>query len=283
MLPATQVVNFSENWKMLRQELTVEKEQLTIQQKAQMKALPALSSSEIEKKKRRNRKRKMNAAASAATSAEPSSADPTSAETATKKPKVCFAEEVVTTMTIKHTDQTQPTKVVAIDCEYVGGGFESRDNILARVSIVNQHGHCFYDKYVTPTEKVTDFRTAVSGIRPSNLRNAENFKKVQKEVSDLLADRIVVGHALQNDFKVLSLAHPRRLTRDTAKYKLFRQMANCFKTPSLKHLAQVVLGIQIQEGEHDSVTDAKVAMQLYTLHRKKWESDIGRYQRGKKP
>uniref|UniRef100_A0A914XGD9 Uncharacterized protein n=1 Tax=Plectus sambesii TaxID=2011161 RepID=A0A914XGD9_9BILA len=103
MLPATQVVKFSENWKMLRQELTVEKEQLTIQQKAQMKALPALSNSEIEKKKRRNRKRKMNAAAvaSAATSADPSSADPTSTETATKKPKVCFAEEVVTTMTIK--------------------------------------------------------------------------------------------------------------------------------------------------------------------------------------
>jgi len=276
MLPASKAVSFSENWKTLQKELVVEKEQLE-QQKQQV---PQMSAAESEKRKKRNRKRRMNAAARAETSA----GTATDAETAAKKPKVSFASEavVVTATSTRHTDPTQPTKVIAIDCEYVGGGVDGRDNILARVSIVNQSGHCIYDKYVAPTDKVTDFRTVVSGIRPTNLHNAENFKKVQKEVSDLLADRTIVGHSLQNDFKVLSLAHPRKLTRDTAKYRLFRQMAKSFKTPSLKVLAQVILGIQIQQGEHDSITDAKVAMQLYMIHRKKWESDIGRYQQAKK-
>jgi len=282
MQPTSEVVGFSENWKALRQELVIEKEQV-IQQ--QPKVTPELTSAQIEKRKKRNRKRKLKAAAAVSTTSTTltASTDPSTSEIPSKKPKVTFAEQIVTTTTVKQNDETLPTKVIALDCEYVGGGIDGKDNILARVSMVNQTGYCFYDKYVAPIDKVTDFRTHVSGIRPANLHNAENFKKVQKEVSDLLADRTVVGHSLQNDFKVLSLAHPRRLTRDTSKYRLFRQMAQAFRTPSLKQLAQVVLGIQIQQGEHDSITDAKVAMQLYTLHRKKWESDISRYQKTKKP
>lgn len=53
-----------------------------------------------------------------------------------------------------------------MDCEMVGVGLNGEDSILARASLVNHFGHCVYDKYVKPTEKVTDYRTAVSGIRP---------------------------------------------------------------------------------------------------------------------
>ena len=51
----------------------------------------------------------------------------------------------------------------------VGVGFGGKDSVLARVSIVNHFGHCIYDKYVKPREKVTDYRTAVSGIRPEDI------------------------------------------------------------------------------------------------------------------
>ena len=40
------------------------------------------------------------------------------------------------------------------------------DSILARVSIVNHFGNLVYDSFVAATERVTDFRTAVSGVRP---------------------------------------------------------------------------------------------------------------------
>ena len=65
------------------------------------------------------------------------------------------------------------TKAIAMDCEMVGVGESGTESILARVSLVNQHGHCIYDKFVKPREKVTDFRTHVSGVRPQNLQEGK--------------------------------------------------------------------------------------------------------------
>lgn len=50
---------------------------------------------------------------------------------------------------------------------------DGKDNMLARISIVNMEGRCIYDKYVIPRENITDYRTEVSGIRPFNLRNGK--------------------------------------------------------------------------------------------------------------
>lgn len=61
------------------------------------------------------------------------------------------------------------TKALAVDCEMVGVGPKGEESIVARVSLVNQYGKCVYDKYVKPTQPVTDYRTAVSGIRPDDL------------------------------------------------------------------------------------------------------------------
>ncbi|TRY68485.1 hypothetical protein TCAL_01387 [Tigriopus californicus] len=94
------------------------------------------------------------------------------------------------------------TKIIAIDCEMVGVGPKGTNSILARVSIVNHFGHCIFDKYVKPMEKVTDYRTAVSGIRKQDLVNGEDFKSVQMEVAKMFQDRIVVGHAIKHDLDV---------------------------------------------------------------------------------
>ena len=100
------------------------------------------------------------------------------------------------------------TKAVAIDCEMVGVGDKGVDSMIARVSIVNERCECVYDAYVQPTEDVVDYRTAVSGIRASDLRKesgARPFKAVQKEVTDLVEGRVLVGHAIHNDLEVLFL------------------------------------------------------------------------------
>ncbi|KAH6929259.1 hypothetical protein HPB50_025379 [Hyalomma asiaticum] len=98
----------------------------------------------------------------------------------------------------------KPTRVVAMDCEMVGVGHEGKDSVLARVSLVNVMGHVIYDKFIKPTEEVVDYRTAVSGVRPSDLEKGkcEDFVKVQKEVSEILNGRILVGHAVHHDLKV---------------------------------------------------------------------------------
>ncbi|XP_068771226.1 RNA exonuclease 4 isoform X2 [Struthio camelus] len=162
------------------------------------------------------------------------------------------SKESVEQVLVKEKASEGLTRAVAMDCEMVGVGPKGEDSIVARVSIVNQFGKCVYDKYVKPTEEVTDYRTAVSGIRPENIKTGEDFKIVQKEVADILNGRILVGHALHNDLKVLFLDHPKKKIRDTQKYKPFRQRVKNAR-PSLKLLCERLLNVQVQTSEHCSV------------------------------
>ncbi|KAF8925019.1 ribonuclease H-like domain-containing protein [Dissophora ornata] len=164
-------------------------------------------------------------------------------------------------------------KYVGIDCEMVGVGPEGIQSALARVSIVNYYGVTILDLYVRPMERVTDFRTEVSGITPKLLVNAVEFKDAQRQVADIIDDKIVVGHAIHNDFKALLLDHPQRLVRDTSRYQPFRALAKG-KTPSLKRLALEILGIKIQDGSHSSVEDARITILLYRKHKEAWDSSL---------
>ncbi|ODV97041.1 hypothetical protein PACTADRAFT_39017 [Pachysolen tannophilus NRRL Y-2460] len=166
--------------------------------------------------------------------------------------------------------KTDVGKFLAIDCEFVGIGPEGTESALARVSIVNFYGHTLLDVFVKPREKVTDWRTWVSGILPIHMKNAISFKKAQKLVSDLLVGRVLVGHAVNHDLDSLMLSHSGYLTRDTSKHPPFRKISNG-KTPALKKLAKEFLNIDIQGGEHSSVEDARATMLLYRLHKKEFE------------
>ncbi|XP_078135777.1 RNA exonuclease 4 [Sander vitreus] len=165
------------------------------------------------------------------------------------------------------------TRAVAIDCEMVGVGPDGEDSILARVSLVNHFGKCIYDKFVKPTEKVTDYRTAVSGIRPEDIKKGEDLQTVQREVAEILQGRIVVGHAIHNDLKILLLDHPKKKIRDTQKYKPFKKAVKSGR-PSLKLLCREILNVKVQQGEHSSVQDAQATMRLYTMVKKQWEAEI---------
>ncbi|KAH3956572.1 RNA exonuclease [Parastagonospora nodorum] len=173
-----------------------------------------------------------------------------------------------------------PGKYVAVDCEMVGIGPEpNRDSALARVSLVNFHGHQVYDSYVQIPRKieVTDYRTAVSGIEPRHLRPdvARPFDEVREDLKTLLTGRILVGHAVKNDLDVLILKHEPKFIRDTSKFSKFRQLAlRPGHTPGLKLLADKLLGVQIQVGAHSSVEDARATMALYRLEKAEFEKEI---------
>ncbi|CAB3382008.1 Hypothetical predicted protein [Cloeon dipterum] len=184
----------------------------------------------------------------------------------TKRPKL-EAKPGATRPTNKVSNNV--TEIVAIDCEMVGGGDSGRDNILARVSVVNKYNEVLYDTFVKPREQVTDYRTQYSGVRESDLQNGVEFLEAQKKVASLIDNKTLVGHDVKNDLKVLFLGHPRNKIRDTVKYKPFKQLKS--GKPSLKFLAEKILGVKIQTGEHNSVEDAKAAMSLYMMHQKAWE------------
>lgn len=97
------------------------------------------------------------------------------------------------------------TDTVAIDCEMVGvkAGVKKNKDALARVSIVNFDGQCMYDEFVS-CQNVNDYRTWVSGVEREDLEKyGKPYDVVHKEVLRMLKGRKIVGHALDNDLKVL--------------------------------------------------------------------------------
>ncbi|RDW80831.1 hypothetical protein BP5796_05529 [Coleophoma crateriformis] len=157
-------------------------------------------------------------------------------------------------------------KYVAMDCEMVGVGGDEDRSVLARVSLVNFHGTQIYDSFVRPKEFVTNWRTHVSGVASKDMAKARSFDVVQKEVGDILTDRILVGHAIKHDLEMMMLGHPKRDIRDTSKFSGFRKYS-AGKTPSLKKLAKEILGVDIQGGEHSSIEDARATMVLFRRHK----------------
>ncbi|CAN9514449.1 unnamed protein product [Ophioblennius macclurei] len=171
-----------------------------------------------------------------------------------------------------------PAKFLAIDCEMVGTGPKGSVSHLARCSVVSYDGDVVYDKFVKPAVPVTDYRTRWSGIRHRDLLKATPFAQARKEILKLLAGKVVVGHAVHNDFKVLGYAHPAAMTRDTSRIPLLNQKAGFAEgeCASLKRLTKAVLQRDIQTGRrgHSSVEDAKATMELYRVVEAEWERKL---------
>lgn len=51
----------------------------------------------------------------------------------------------------------------------VGVGLDGSESSLARVSVVNYYGEVLLDEFVQQRERVVDYRTQYSGIRPSDM------------------------------------------------------------------------------------------------------------------
>ena len=177
------------------------------------------------------------------------------------------------------------TEKIAIDCEMM------RSNIgmvLGRVSVVNYECETIYDTFVCYPEpiKITKTDEEFSGIGWDDIdpqNGAQPFFEVQAQLLELLRDRIVIGHDIQKDRKVISMDlqyHIQKLegvavwptsipfsmtVRDTQKYSAYRQYANrgAHQGPSLKNLALGLLGRRIKLGQVSSVEDAVATMEVY--------------------
>ncbi|XP_012974360.1 apoptosis-enhancing nuclease [Mesocricetus auratus] len=180
------------------------------------------------------------------------------------------------------TPRRGPSKCVAIDCEMVGTGPRGRVSELARCSVVSYSGDVLYDKYIRPEMPIVDYRTRWSGITHQHMRKAIPFQVAQKEILKLLKGKVVVGHALHNDFQALKYVHPRSQTRDTTYVPnlLSQPSSHTRARVSLKDLALHLLHKKIQVGHqgHSSVEDAMTAMELYQLVEVQWEQEASNAQ-----
>ncbi|RVE71346.1 hypothetical protein OJAV_G00050900 [Oryzias javanicus] len=171
-----------------------------------------------------------------------------------------------------------PTSVVALDCEMVGTGPGGRVSELGRCSILDYHGNVLYDKYVRPCQPVINFRTRWSGIRRHHMRNATPFSEAREEILKILEDKVIVGHSIYNDFKVLDIFPPAHMVRDTSLTRHLSRVAGFprGRCSSLKILSRKLLNRNIQVGEkgHCSVEDATAALDLYKLVEGEWEQEV---------
>ncbi|XP_070692256.1 interferon-stimulated 20 kDa exonuclease-like 2 [Pempheris klunzingeri] len=180
--------------------------------------------------------------------------------------------------TATQTSARIPTKYLAIDCEMVGTGPKGSISQLARCSIVSYDGDVVYDKFINPSVPVTDYRTRWSGIQRRDLVNATPYCEARNEILRLLMGKVVIGHAVHNDFKVLGYTHPAAFTRDTSQIPLLNLKAGFAvnECASLKRLTKAILNKDIQTGKkgHSSVEDARATMELYKLVEEEWERKL---------
>ena len=164
---------------------------------------------------------------------------------------------------------------MALDCEMVQ---TTKGQILAHVSIVDSEGKSLYNTYVKPPRgaHITNLLTQYSGItsiRQLTHHSNPTFHEVQEQVKEILKDKIVVGHALINDFKALRLNkadYEIRNTAETPFFMQFNKVTGRLQPRKLQALAHEFLGRKIQDGTHDATEDALAALNLYKGYADRW-------------
>jgi len=126
------------------------------------------------------------------------------------------------------------------------------------------------DELVMPERPILDYLTQYSGMTAARLQGVTTrLAEVQEMVKKLVTyNTILVGHSLENDMRVLKLAHP--FIIDTS--VVFHHTRGAPYRPGLKWLAQKWLNRTIQanlERGHDSAEDALACMDLIKLKLKK--------------
>lgn len=143
---------------------------------------------------------------------------------------------------------------------------------VARVSLIgiNKESHsekCIMDDYVAIDQAaIVDYLTQFSGIERGDLDRQTSrhhvccLKSVYLKLRYLVdSGRVFVGHGLSKDFSTINIVVPTRQIIDTVTlFHLENQ-----RMISLRFLASVLLGVDIQQTTHDSIEDSRTALQLY--------------------
>lgn len=159
-------------------------------------------------------------------------------------------------------DSTKFEGVYALDCEmcYTGLGLE-----IAKVTVIAVDGRLVYEKFIRPEAKIIDYNTRFSGITKKDL-SAKNgsvvtLPEVQRELLKLFtSETILIGHALENDLRVLKLIH--KTIIDTS--ITFPHLNGPGFKHSLRSLTQNILKRSIQDSEqgHSSFEDSRACLEL---------------------
>ncbi|CRK19448.1 hypothetical protein BN1723_011873 [Verticillium longisporum] len=111
---------------------------------------------------------------------------------------------------------------------------------------------------------------------PSTLKRKASGKGLasvpKKQKKPVVSRTAAASASTTHDLDALQLTHSIKDIRDTSKFPGFRQYGNG-KKPALRKLAGEILKVEIQQGAHSSVEDAKVTMALFRRHKPAFDVD----------
>ncbi|KAF8628478.1 hypothetical protein AX15_003989 [Amanita polypyramis BW_CC] len=190
----------------------------------------------------------------------------------------------------------QPGTLVAIDAEFVSMQQEETEIrsdgtnkvirparlSLARVSVLRgsgpKQGIPLIDDHIHTSELIVDYLTEFSGIKFGDLDPRSSrytltpLKLVYKKLR-LLVDLgcIFIGHGLSKDFRIINIFVPPEQVIDTVDLYYLKSRQ---RRLSLRFLSWFVLNEHIQTDTHDSVEDARSALNLYKAYTKFEEQGV---------
>jgi PAB-dependent poly(A)-specific ribonuclease subunit 2 len=151
---------------------------------------------------------------------------------------------------------------------------------LGRVSVLRGWGNKeeeqqqqhepFIDDYIsTPESQIQDYLTQYSGLRYGDLdrtlssHHVTTLKHAYLKLRRLV-DRgcLLVGHGLSKDFRMINIVVPPSQIADTVEIFYLEGQ----RRVSLRFLAALLLGADIQRHTHDSIEDARTALDLYRVY-----------------
>ena len=162
----------------------------------------------------------------------------------------------------KRSTEDKNLTVVALDCEMVETYTEN--NCLVQVVIVGQDYEVLLNKKCKPKDKVFDYRESITGFKEGDFDDAISFEQLRQETIEMLKNKIVTGHHLENDFKALRYRVIKNRQRDTAVLPMFKSKD---RIKSLRKLAKEFLNKDIQNEVHCPIEDARTSMELYNKYK----------------
>lgn len=176
---------------------------------------------------------------------------------------------------VKYNTETKQNRFYSIESNSMDNSTEDETTLytLARVTAVRGNDYLssvpFLDHYVLKRKPPRDYMTRFSGIHSGDLDLKSSVHWLTTEKSIYLKIRYlvdagckIIGHGLAQDFKMLNIAVPSENVIDTV--ELFRIKGKRYI--SLQFLSMNLLNKKIQEKEHDSIEDAKAALELYRTY-----------------
>ena len=179
-------------------------------------------------------------------------------------------------------------RILFLDCEFVGGHKEmvgtklKGTQLLASIAIMDYQGRVILDTRVTPSKKIKSYCRWITGFRPVDLVNQRKEEEIIKEVNVLIRGRILIGHDLTSDLKVLR-TNPEDIAgiRDLSTSLVLRELIPS-ENPrlSLKDVALKILGKELRSSKqvngkeepepHSALEDVKAIREIYLKIEMNW-------------